>query len=123
MVAELPAYVRDVLAAVRRIPRGTVMSYGDVAEYVGLRSPRLVGAVMREHGGSVAWHRVVMADGRPKPFGGDEQLALLRADRTPLTSDGQRVDMRRARWDGSQVPARRATTGAKASAKASSTTT
>ncbi len=98
-----PDSVRLVLAAVRKIPRGKVMSYGDVAEYVGLSSPRQVGAIMRGSGGSVPWHRVVMADGRPKPVGGDEQLALLRVDRTPLTTDGQRVDMQRARWDGRSV--------------------
>jgi methylated-DNA-protein-cysteine methyltransferase-like protein len=98
--ADRPAYVDEVLAVVAQIPAGRVMSYGDVAHYVGLRSARLVGSVMRRYGGEVPWHRVVMADGSPKPFdiGGREQLALLRDDRTPLA--GNRVDMARARWDG-----------------------
>jgi methylated-DNA-protein-cysteine methyltransferase-like protein len=98
--ADRPAYVDEILAVVARIPPGRVMSYGDVREYVGLRSARLVGSVMRRYGGDVPWHRVVMADGSPKPFdiGGREQLALLRDDRTPLVGD--RVDMKRARWDG-----------------------
>lgn len=98
--AERPAYVDEILAVVERIPRGRVMSCGDVREYVGLSSARLVGSVMRRYGGDVPWHRVVMADGSPKPFdiGGREQLALLRADGTPLAGD--RVDMKRARWDG-----------------------
>ena len=100
--ADRPAYVDEVLACVARIPRGQVMSYGDVAHYVGLRSARLVGSVLRRYGDEVAWHRVVMADGSPKPFdiGGREQLALLRDDRTPLAGD--RVDMKRARWDGTR---------------------
>ena len=97
---------KAVLAAVRKIPRGKVMSYGDVAEYVGLNSPRQVGAILRGSGGTVPWHRVVMSDGRPKPEGGDEQLALLRDDRTPMTADGLRVDMRTARWNGRPVRGR-----------------
>lgn len=98
--AERPPYVDEILAVVARIPAGQVMSYGDVREYVGLTSARLVGSVMRRYGGAVPWHRVVMADGSPKPLdiGGREQLALLRDEGTPLTGD--RVDMKRARWDG-----------------------
>jgi alkylated DNA nucleotide flippase Atl1 len=79
------------------------MSYGDVAEYVGLRSARLVGSVLRRFGGEVPWHRVVMADGSPKPFdiGGHEQLELLADEGVPLHADRRRVQMARARWDGS----------------------
>jgi alkylated DNA nucleotide flippase Atl1 len=90
----------DVLDVVDRIPPGRVLAYGDIAEWVGASSPRLVGAVMARYGGGVPWHRVVMSDGRPAPHKEREQLALLRADGTPLTLDGARVDMRRARWDG-----------------------
>jgi hypothetical protein len=42
-----------------------------------------------------------MSTGAPAPHKTREQLALLRADRTPLVADGSRVDMRRARW---QIP-------------------
>jgi alkylated DNA nucleotide flippase Atl1 len=87
-----------VLDAVDAIPRGKVMSYGDVAEYVGAGSPRGVGAVMARHGHEVPWHRVVMADGRPAPGHEREALTRLRRDRTPLR--GHRVDMGAARWDG-----------------------
>ena len=97
---EPSAYAERVLAVVARIPPGTVMSYGDVAEFMGEGAARAVGGVMFRWGADVPWHRVVMADGRPKPFGSEEQLALLRADRTPMTDDGSRVDMRLARWDG-----------------------
>lgn len=89
-----------VLAVVEQIPAGKVLSYGDIAEWVGTRSARLVGQVMFRSGGGVPWHRVVMADGRPAPHKAREQLALLRADGTPLHADGARVDMSRARWDG-----------------------
>ena len=89
----------QVLAVVERIPPGRVLSYGDIAEWLGTRSARQVGQVMFRYGGGVPWHRVVMTDGRPAPHKTREQLALLRADGTPLVADGTRVDMRRARWD------------------------
>jgi alkylated DNA nucleotide flippase Atl1 len=99
-VDEPSAYAERVLSVVAQIPAGTVMSYGDVAEFMGEGSPRAVGRVMFRWGADVPWHRVVMADGRPKPHGSDEQLALLRDDGTPMTAAGTRVDMRQARWDG-----------------------
>lgn len=91
-------FARAVLDVVDRIPRGTVMSYGDVAEYLGRGSPRTVGMVMARHGGEVPWHRVVMADGSLPPGHEVEALRRLRRDRTPLR--GERVDMTRARWNG-----------------------
>jgi alkylated DNA nucleotide flippase Atl1 len=96
-------YEERVLAVVESIPPGYVMSYGDVAEYVGTGGPRQVGRVMSQGaGGAVPWWRVVHADGSLTPSLTDEALARLRADDTPLR--GSRVDMRRARWDGRPVP-------------------
>ena len=97
---EVPPRVRRILDAVDRIPRGRVMSYGDVAEYVGESSARRVGRVMAEHGHEVPWHRVLRSDGTPAPQLVDRQLALLRAEGVPV--NGRRVDMRAARWDGKE---------------------
>ena len=91
-------FARTVLDAVDRIPRGWVMSYSDVAEYVGAGSGRAVGRVMATYGGEVAWHRVVRNDGSCATHKADHQLELLRAEGVPLR--GGRVDMARARWDG-----------------------
>ena len=93
----LEAAVHEV---VRRIPRGHVMSYGDVAEYVGAGGPRQVGAVMGRSDGELPWGRVLRADGTPAPHLAAEALAAYRAEGTPMRPDGTRVDMRRARWDG-----------------------
>ncbi|HSP38440.1 MAG TPA: MGMT family protein [Frankiaceae bacterium] len=90
----------EVLDVVARIPAGKVMTYGDVAEYVGRGSGRTVGAVMSRHGHEVPWHRVVLSTGHPNPAGPVEALARLRADGTPLLSDGERVDLKAARWAG-----------------------
>jgi alkylated DNA nucleotide flippase Atl1 len=91
-------YAARVLEIVDRIPRGMVMSYGDVAEFVGSGSGRSVGAVMSRHGHEVPWHRVVQSTGGPNPASPADALRLLRAENTPMRGD--KVDMRRARWDG-----------------------
>ena len=95
--ADFEAAVHDV---VRSIPPGRVMSYGDVAEFLGRGGPRQVGAVMASSDGELPWWRVVRADGSPPPGHESECLAAQRAEGTPLRADGSRVDMRRARWDG-----------------------
>ncbi len=100
MEPPIPDHARAVLDAVDAIPPGAVMSYGDVAEYAGLRSARLVGQVLRRYGSEVPWHRVVMSTGAPAPHHAGEQLARLRAEAVPLVADATRVDMRRARWTG-----------------------
>src|SRR5262245_11324455 len=107
-------FAEDVLDLVERIPAGRVMSYGDIADYLGRAGPRQVGRVMSTWGGGVPWWRVIHADGSPPP--GHERRALehYRAEDTPLLtsargrSNAVRVDMRRARWDGSaeSAPAR-----------------
>jgi alkylated DNA nucleotide flippase Atl1 len=97
---EIDDYAEAVLGVVESIPAGTVMSYGDVAEYLGAGGPRQVGAVMARWGGAVPWWRVLKADGSPPP--GHEAAALqhYRRERTPLRPGGTKVDLRRARWDG-----------------------
>ncbi len=95
-------YTDRVLDVVERIPAGRVMSYGDIADYLGEGGPRQVGRVMALWGGGVAWWRVIHADGSPPA--GHEQAARAHyvAEATPLRSSGSvvRVDMRRARWLG-----------------------
>jgi alkylated DNA nucleotide flippase Atl1 len=92
-------YSARVLDVVDEIPRGQVMTYGDIAEVVGDGGPRQVGRVMSTYGGGVAWWRVIRADGTPPP--GHEAAALARYldEGTPLRSARPpvRVDMRRAR--------------------------
>jgi methylated-DNA-protein-cysteine methyltransferase related protein len=95
----MPSLPERILACVESIPPGCVMSYGDVAEYVGTRAVRMVGQVLARDGGTVPWHRVMRSDGTCAEHLRDEQLALLAAEGVPLR--GQRVDLAAARWDGS----------------------
>ncbi|MGI8867955.1 MAG: MGMT family protein [Mycobacteriales bacterium] len=88
-------FTERVLTLVESIPAGSVLSYGDVAELLGSRAPRMVGQVMARHGAGVPWHRVLRADGTPAPALAARQLSLLRAEGVPIR--GGRVDMARAR--------------------------
>ena len=97
---EVPDLAAAVLDVVDLIPAGRVMTYGDVAEYLGRCGPRQVGAVMSRWGGAVAWWRVLKSDGSPPPGHEREALRHYRAERTPLRAGGARVDLNRARWDG-----------------------
>jgi alkylated DNA nucleotide flippase Atl1 len=102
--AGLTDYASRVLDVVEAIPPGRVMSYGDVAEYLGEGGPRQVGRVMALWGGGVAWWRVIHADGSLLARHERTALARYRDEGTPmrLGTDGRpgRVDMRRARWSG-----------------------
>ncbi|QKV92687.1 MGMT family protein [Streptomyces sp. NA02950] len=106
---ELPEYAERVLDVAELIPPGRVMTYGDVAEWLGEGGPRQVGRVMALYGGAVPWWRVVRADGALLP--GHELRALdhYREEGTPLrqaprSAEGHlpRLDMARARWDGGE---------------------
>ncbi|HKR37440.1 MAG TPA: MGMT family protein [Steroidobacteraceae bacterium] len=92
-----------ILAAVRRIPRGRVCTYGNVAEVAGLpRRARLVGTVLRQTpaGRGLPWHRVINAGGRISfPVGSDayaRQRHKLEAEGVVFV--GGRVDLRRYGW-------------------------
>ena len=90
-------YVERVLAVVEQIPPGRVMSYGAIAEVVGVGGPRQVGRVMSLEGGGVPWWRVVRADGGLPSCHEGEAASLHRCEGTPLRPSG-RVDMAVARW-------------------------
>ncbi|MFC4560451.1 MGMT family protein [Nocardiopsis mangrovi] len=93
-------YAERVLDLVERIPSGRVMSYGDIAEYLGEGGPRQVGAVMSTWGGGVPWWRVLRSDGTP-PAGHEVRARRnYAAEATPMRGATGRVDMRRARWEG-----------------------
>jgi alkylated DNA nucleotide flippase Atl1 len=97
---ELTRFASRVLDVVDRIPRGQVLTYGDVAEYLGEGGPRGVGMVMARHGAAVAWWRVLRADGSVAPGLEERAFARYASERTPLCRGGTRVDLSRARWDG-----------------------
>lgn len=95
-----PAFAVDVLDLVEQIPAGRVLSYGDVAELVGRGGPRSVGRVMSLYSTGAPWWRVLRADGTVVPELLERALPHYDDEGTPMRPDRERVDMRRARWDG-----------------------
>ncbi|HLV12176.1 MAG TPA: methylated-DNA--[protein]-cysteine S-methyltransferase [Trueperaceae bacterium] len=104
----MASFRERVLDAVRAVPHGKVVSYGQVAEMVGApHAARQVGAVLyglRDEDGDVPWHRVVNAAGGISTYKvghGELQVALLKAEGVAFVGDGaegERVDMRAHRW-------------------------
>jgi methylated-DNA-protein-cysteine methyltransferase-like protein len=88
-----------ILVCIECIPAGLVMTYGDVAEFAGTRSARMVGRVLAQDGGTVPWHRVVRADGSLAEHLYGEQRQRLLAEGVRFRGD--RVDLSEFRWDGS----------------------
>ncbi|MGN6791506.1 MAG: MGMT family protein [Streptosporangiaceae bacterium] len=97
-------FASRVLDVAESIPPGRVMSYGDIAEYIGQGGPRQVGRVMALWGGAVPWWRVVHADGSLLAGHEREALRHYRREGTPMRkgADGTpgRLDMGEARWLG-----------------------
>ena len=87
-----------ILACVESIPAGRVMTYGDIAEFVGASSPRIVGRVLAMDDGSVPWHRVLRANGSLAEHLYTEQRQRLLAE--GVRFKGERVDLANFRWDG-----------------------
>ena len=90
-----------ILHCVESIPPGRVMTYGDVAEFVGSRAARMVGRVLAMDGGTVAWHRVIRADGSLAEHLYSEQRQRLLEEGVRFVGD--RVDLPAHRWNGRPV--------------------
>ena len=93
-----------IYSVVRRIPRGRVATYGQIAELSGLEGhARQVGYALHSLPGDsgVPWHRVVNSFGevsRRSDSDSDElQVELLRAEGVVFDTAG-RIDLRRFRW-------------------------
>ncbi len=90
-------------AALAEVPRGKVVSYGQLAELAGLgRAARWVGRTLGQlpAGSRLPWHRVISASGRlslaADSAAGAEQRARLREEGVFIHND--RVDIRRHGW-------------------------
>ena len=90
-----------VLHAVRRIPKGRVATYGDVAAAAGRpRAHRAVGNIMRTcRDSTVPCHRVIAAGGKLGGYGGDlfTKRARLLAEGVMVTG-GRIPEFSKRRW-------------------------
>jgi len=93
--------LEQLRACIRRIPRGKVATYGQVAAAAGFpgRARQVVWALRAPPGARLPWHRVVAAGGRIALPGeaGFEQRLRLESERVAFT--GARVDMKRHAFD------------------------
>ena len=109
MKAEPNAFDR-IYAVVRRIPRGRVATYGQVALLAGNpRWARVVGYALHVNPDpeGIPCYRVVNREGRTSPafaFGGEDmQRLLLEEDGVQFDAQGH-VDLSRFLWDGECPP-------------------
>ena len=102
-MARMTAYER-IYRAVRRVPRGRVATYGQIAEVAKASGPRQVGYALHAlpEGHDLPWHRIINARGMISLDseglgGGNLQRALLEAERVVFDEKG-RVDLKRFQW-------------------------
>lgn len=88
-------FTARVLAVVRRIPYGSVATYGEVAALAGRpRAARAVGNIMRTCSRpDVPCHRVIAAGGRLGGYGGSELLKRTLLLQEGVVFNGARVKL------------------------------
>ena len=103
-------FYERVYEQVRKVPSGSVCTYGTIAELAGYpRASREVGYAMSraQRAWALPCHRIVNAKGTLAPsyaFGGKEnQRALLEAEGVAFLDDDT-IDMRHHRWPPSDEP-------------------
>jgi len=102
-----PPFYRLVYRVVRRVPRGRVVTYGQVAAILGQpRGARAVGMALGALRGPlldlVPWQRVINAAGRCSHrdgFWADIQREFLESEGVRFDRRG-RMDLKRTRWPG-----------------------
>ena len=95
------SFFGQVYRIVAKIPRGRVVSYGQIARMLGHPgAARTVGWALSACPDSLPWQRVVKADGSIAGGGFAElRRAMLLEEDVPFLADG-RVDMEACEWDG-----------------------
>jgi len=87
---EPTAFQERVYAALRRIPRGRVITYARLARTLACRSPRAVGQALRcnPFAPSVPCHRVISSNLTPGGYQGKTSGAQLRRKLALLKAEG-----------------------------------
>ncbi len=103
-VTQEPSSRKRIYAVVRRIPRGRVATYGQVARLAGLPGQaRQVGYALHAlpDGSAVPWHRVINTQGRvsarSEPGPDSIQRQLLEREGVRFDERG-RADLERFQW-------------------------
>ncbi len=92
--------LKTLRQAVRRIPKGKVATYGQVAAFAGFPGrARQVAWALHNAGAGLPWHRVVGAGGRILLRGHSALEQRLRLRSEGITFQGNRVHMRAHQWE------------------------
>ncbi|HEV8362334.1 MAG TPA: MGMT family protein [Gemmatimonadaceae bacterium] len=126
MVKSLTSTHARIYATIRRIPRGKVASYGQIARLAGMpRHARLVGYALHRllpNSSRIPWHRVVNARGdlslaHAGRASGIEQRLRLEREGVPVNA-AFRVSMARFGWRPARTKLRRGQTRTNAETEA-----
>jgi alkylated DNA nucleotide flippase Atl1 len=80
----------EVEKVIQAIPKGTVMTYGEIALEAGFPgAARAVGTLLARSGGTLPWWRVVNASGRLIPGHEVDHARRLKAEGVALTASGR----------------------------------
>ena len=102
-MADASSSYQRIYAVVRRIPKGRVATYGQVAELAGLGGhARQVGYALHAMATDepLPWHRVINARGEvsPRKLPGSDGLQRELLEREGVVFVRGRVDLARLRW-------------------------
>ena len=104
-----------IIAAIKKIPRGKVSTYGAVARAAGYPGAARQVAWTLHRSFGLPWHRILGAGGEIRLRGDSSIEQRLRLEAEGVTFRGRRVDMKRHQFRFPQVKARaarnRSTTG------------
>lgn len=95
-----------IYSMVRRVPRGRVATYGQIAELAGLEGhARQVGYALHAlpETNDVPWHRVINARGEisPRSAGDSHELQRLLLEAEGVVVDARgRIELNKFRWRG-----------------------
>jgi methylated-DNA-protein-cysteine methyltransferase related protein len=113
--ARVAALYRTIYAVIRRIPKGRVATYGQIAELAGIPGgARISAAALKVSAGQVPWQRVCGKAGRARariaildPMGAATQRALLEAEGVAVGDRGL-IDLGVYGWLPASAPKARA---------------
>lgn len=95
------SFNQKVWALTVRIPKGKVVTYGDIAHKLDTQAYRAVGMAMNRnpYAPDVPCHRVVGSDGKLTGFAGglEKKSELLTQEKVPMKHN-QQVDLSKARY-------------------------
>lgn len=87
--SNITEFQRKVYLALLEVPRGTTITYGELARHIGCRSPQAVGQALRRNpfAPEVPCHRVVSADGSLGGFYGQREGEMIDKKRSLLEAE------------------------------------